>query len=86
MKRYLTRTAKDATGPKEVRLTAQSIVKYEEVKSVIEACKAAGFNAPTKIKLGTRTRAIELKPNFAAADIAAEIDRLLQNGEPGQRP
>jgi RNA polymerase sigma factor (sigma-70 family) len=49
--RFLARSMKDSTGPKEVRITAQSNMSGEMMASAIEACKAAGVAQPS-IKTG----------------------------------
>ncbi|HEV3435970.1 MAG TPA: sigma-70 family RNA polymerase sigma factor [Gemmata sp.] len=41
--RYLARTMKDATGPKELRITARADMPYDLLISTVEMCKAAGF-------------------------------------------
>ncbi len=41
--RYLARTMKDTTGPKELRITARADMPSNVLVSAIEMCKAAGF-------------------------------------------
>ena len=78
LSRFLSRTAKDAAGPNEVQLAAPADVKYETVKAILDACKAAGFTPPTVLKIGNLKSEIELLPNTTATDLAAKIDRVLK--------
>ena len=78
LSRFLSRTAKDAAGPNEVQLAAPADVKYETVKAILDACKAAGFTPPTVLKIGNLKIEIELLPNTTATDLAAKIDRVLK--------
>src|SRR5207253_1405816 len=43
--RFLTRAAKDPTGPREVRITARADVRADLLKTAIEACQAAGLKS-----------------------------------------
>ncbi len=51
--RFLTRTGKDAAGPKEVRFTGQADVPIETLKTILDVCQAAGFKTPARVKIGT---------------------------------
>jgi RNA polymerase sigma factor (sigma-70 family) len=65
LSRYLGRAGKDATAPRDVRLSLPGDLKYETLVSVLEACQAAGFKTPTILKLGEqKSEAGPVKPRY----------------------
>lgn len=67
--RYLTRTGKDAKGPKSVKLTVQADTKFEVIKQIVEACAAAGLTPPATLNLGKAKAS-----NATAEDYAGLIE------------
>jgi RNA polymerase sigma factor (sigma-70 family) len=70
--RYLTRTLKDSSGPKELRIDIRADAPAEQLKLAMEVCKAAGF----KDIVVTKTYLAE-KLNEAITEAKLKEDRLL---------
>jgi hypothetical protein len=73
---YLNRAGKDATAPKEVRLSVAADAKYDTVVAVLEICKAAGLKPPVLSKLKSeKTGDLRQIPVY---DLVEKIDRLVR--------
>jgi RNA polymerase sigma factor (sigma-70 family) len=79
--RYLARTLKDNSGPKELRIVSRADATAEQLKLVIEVCKAAGFQDIVVAKAGAADKladADEAKKRSERERYAHELQRAYE--------